>query len=95
GGDFGGGVYSTMPGGRYGNMNGTSMASPHVTGVVALLASANPNDTPAELRAKLGAQSTDLPCPSDARCVGSAAVNSFFGEGQVDALKAVTVLPFR
>ncbi|MFJ7959182.1 S8 family peptidase [Streptomyces sp. NPDC096319] len=82
-------VYSTVPGGKYSSLSGTSMASPHVAGVAALLASANPAYTPADIRAKLGEQATDLACPSDARCTGTTAKNSFFGEGRVDALKAV------
>ncbi|MFF8376119.1 S8 family serine peptidase [Streptomyces sp. NPDC015661] len=82
-------VYSTVPGGKYASLSGTSMASPHVAGVAALLASANPAYTPADIRAKLGEQATDLACPSDARCTGTTAKNSFFGEGRVDALKAV------
>ncbi|MFE9114058.1 S8 family serine peptidase [Streptomyces collinus] len=89
GGDGAYGVYSTLPGGKYGNMNGTSMASPHVAGVAALLKSADPAATPADLRARLGSQSTDTACPSDSRCTGTTAKNAFFGEGQVDALKAV------
>lgn len=32
-------IYSTIPGGEYGNMQGTSMACPHVSGVAALLVS--------------------------------------------------------
>ncbi|WP_405803986.1 S8 family serine peptidase [Streptomyces sp. NBC_00210] len=93
GGDGASGVYSTLPGGKYGTMNGTSMASPHVAGVAALLASTNPGSTPADLRAKLAAQATDTACPSDSRCTGTTANNSFFGEGQVDALKAVGGTP--
>lgn len=82
-------VYSTLPGGKYGNMSGTSMASPHVTGVAALIASANPTYTPADIRAALATQANDKACPADSRCTGTTAKNGFFGEGAVDALKAV------
>ena len=33
-------IYSTLPGGTYGNMSGTSMACPHVSGVAALVVAA-------------------------------------------------------
>ncbi|WP_395367707.1 S8 family peptidase [Streptomyces sp. YH02] len=89
GGDGTSGVYSTLPGGKYGNMNGTSMASPHVAGVAALIASTNPSFTPAQIRDQLGVQATDRACPSDTRCKGTTTKNGFFGEGAVDALKAV------
>ncbi|MFJ9950206.1 S8 family serine peptidase [Kitasatospora sp. NPDC091207] len=90
GGDGANGVYSTLPGGKYGTKSGTSMASPHVTGVAALLVSADPTLTPAGLRARLATQANDVACPgSDSRCTGTTATNAFFGEGQVDALKAV------
>ncbi|MEW2135854.1 S8 family serine peptidase [Streptomyces sp. NPDC005409] len=87
------GIYSTLPGGKYGSMSGTSMASPHVAGVAALLASTNPGITPAQLRDKLAVQANDVACPSDTRCKGTTAKNGFFGEGQVDALKAVGSTP--
>ncbi|NUL31587.1 proprotein convertase P-domain-containing protein, partial [Streptomyces lunaelactis] len=35
----------------------------------------------------------DTACPADSRCTGTTANNAFFGEGQVDALKAVGGTP--
>ena len=42
-------VYSTLPGNTYASWDGTSMASPHVAGVAALILSANPNLTAAQV----------------------------------------------
>ena len=42
------GILSTVPGGRYANMSGTSMATAHVTGAVALCAAQYPSETMAQ-----------------------------------------------
>ncbi|MBM0125754.1 S8 family peptidase [Pimelobacter simplex] len=85
----------------YGLKSGTSMASPHVAGVLALMKSAHPDLTPAQMIAKLRADADDHACtvqetpplptiPFGAPCVGTDADNSYYGEGMVDALDAVS-----
>jgi len=83
-------ILSTYMGQRWMLLSGTSMASPHVAGVLALLKGTHPNATPQQLVALLKAQATDHACPAgDARCTGTPANNAFYGDGIVDALKAV------
>lgn len=49
----GSGIYSTTPGNRYGNMSGTSMASPNAAGVAAEVLSRNPELSPYQLKQAL------------------------------------------
>jgi subtilisin family serine protease len=92
-------VLSTVPDG-YATACGTSMATPHVAGVAALLASVHPHASPRQLTQLLNDQATPVPCPSnydlngtgaqDAYCTGDSSYNSFYGHGLVNALAAVT-----
>ncbi|MDX6284246.1 MAG: hypothetical protein QOH03_5317 [Kribbellaceae bacterium] len=84
-------ILSTLPGNKYGLASGTSMASPHVAGVAALIKSSRPWLKPAEIEKALRAEADDQACPAvvDARCTGTTANNAFFGEGLVDALDGI------
>lgn len=67
----------------YGYMSGTSMAAPHVSGVIALMKSVNPDLTPDEVDALLAAGSlTD-----DA---GTSGKDNDFGYGIINAYKALS-----
>ncbi|BAV96791.1 S8 family serine peptidase [Lysobacter enzymogenes] len=75
-------VLSTVANDGYGSKSGTSMASPHVAGVAALVRSAAPAKTPAQVEAIL--KSTARPMPASKCSKGC-------GAGIVDAAAAVAV----
>ncbi|KUL43111.1 peptidase S8 [Streptomyces sp. NRRL F-4489] len=85
-----GNILSTIPGGDWAFYAGTSMASPHVAGVAALLKSAHPKAGPQEIQWLLKQQADNPGCPAtDRTCTGTPQLNSHFGYGIVNALKAV------
>ncbi len=49
----GAGILSTLPGGGHGSISGTSMAAPHVTGTVALMAAVRPHATATQIRSAI------------------------------------------
>lgn len=74
------GVLSTLPGDGYGFFQGTSMASPHVAGVAALVRSVNPGLSPSAIYDLLARTATDL---------GASGPDTSYGYGLVNAEAAV------
>ena len=84
-------IYSTYKGSKYQTMSGTSMASPHVAGVAALVLSvpskceylldSMPGCSPAEVQKRLESTADDL---------GVSGKDDLYGYGLVDAERAVT-----
>jgi serine protease len=69
---------------NYTGLQGTSMATPHVAGVMALMRAVNPNITPAEVdTAFVNGSLTDL-------VPGQTGRSNQFGFGMINALKAIT-----
>ena len=73
-------IYSAEPGGGYQYLSGTSMAGPHVAGVVALMRAANPNLDVNTVKQVLMDTAFDL---------GGGGEDNTYGHGFVDAYAAV------
>ena len=75
-------ILSTVPGSQYDFKNGTSMASPHVAGVLALIWSANLSLTNSEVRGILEDNCDDV-------SAANPTLNGKLGRGRVNAARAV------
>ncbi|MFD7023356.1 S8 family serine peptidase [Promicromonospora sukumoe] len=85
-------VRSSVPGGDYAEFSGTSMASPHLAGAVALLWSAAPvlvGDIEGT-QALLDQTAVDV---ADDSCGGTPADNNVWGEGKLDVAALVAAAP--
>lgn len=84
----GNGTTTTSDGGGYSSFSGTSSATPHTCGTVALVLSANPNLTPAEVSMIIQTTAVEK---------GAAGKDNRYGAGRIDAyeayLLAVAMIP--
>ena len=94
-------VLSTYRNNGYAYLQGTSMASPHVAGVAALIISQYGKMPQGRVSAYLTSTADPVPCPPNpfdpsgngsflATCQGGYGYNSFYGHGQVNAFRAIT-----
>ncbi|WP_426997417.1 S8 family serine peptidase [Pseudarthrobacter sp. N5] len=93
----------TDSGAKYCYLQGTSMASPHVAGVAALIVSTGVSK-PGAVAARISNTADGMACPDTAMyapfpsasngapqvCQGNVGYNGFNGHGQVNALRAIT-----
>ena len=77
-------IYSTIRGGGYTTMSGTSMAAPHVSGLAALILARNPTLSPDAVRAVIQKAADDL---------GAYGWDNAFGYGRINARKALLATP--
>jgi len=79
------GINSTTPGNTYASWSGTSMATPHVSALVALLRQAKPNASVSEITSAIYNTAKDL---------GTAGWDKYYGYGRINASAAIAyVLP--
>jgi subtilisin family serine protease len=73
-------ILVVVPDGRFGMMSGTSLATAHISGLVALLLEGNPDLTPRQIQALITQSAHDL---------GPKGADTQFGAGRADAMDAL------
>lgn len=68
-------IRSCLPGGYYGSMDGTSMATPHIAALAAIMKLSNPSITPSQIEAAIKRHCKDL---------GSSGWDQYYGAGIPD-----------
>lgn len=76
-------ILSTVPPGRYTSIHGTSLAAPHVSGLVSLMLSAKPSLSPQEIKSILESTAVDL---------GDGGRDNKFGAGRINAAAALSAV---
>lgn len=76
-------IESAAPGGGYRTKSGTSMSTPHVAGLVALMLQVRPTMSTEEVRSALMSSSQDL---------GISGPDAIFGSGRIDARDAIELV---
>lgn len=74
-------IYTTIRGGSYGSVSGTSFSAPLTAGLAALIFSANPSLTPTQVEQIMESTALDL---------GDPGYDVYYGYGRIDALGALT-----
>ena len=75
-------ILSTVPNGGYGGMSGTSMASPHVAALAAMIRAVRPGLTPDQVEKAITGSAVDL---------GTKGKDTDFGYGRIDAPAALAL----
>jgi subtilisin family serine protease len=88
------GIYSTLPGNNYSTLSGTSMATPHVTGAIALYAAKHPNASAQQIREALLASTTPTASLAGKTATGGRLnVNAFLNTPPTGVFPAPTPAP--